>query len=64
MPQASVCWSSMALTSLLRRSRSASISSSSCWPSTDRKVVWASSLVAAMKSSTWMIAFSGSMTRK
>ncbi len=44
-------------------SRSDSSSSSSCLPSTERSVVWASSLVAWWKFSTWMTAFSGSMTR-
>ena len=37
MPQASVCSSRMRWTSALSFSRSASISSSSCWPSTERK---------------------------
>ena len=64
MPQASVCWSSVCWMSALSRSRSASISSSACLPSTERKVVCASWLVAFRKFSTWMIAFCGSMTRK
>ena len=50
--------------SRLSRSRSASRSSSSCLPSTARSVVCASWLVASRKFSTWMIAFSGSTTRK
>jgi hypothetical protein len=50
--------------SRLSFSRSASISSSSCLPSTARSVVCASWLVASMKFSTWMIAFCGSTTRK
>jgi hypothetical protein len=50
--------------SLLSLSRSDSISSRSCLPSTERSVVWASWLVATMKFSTWMVARSGSTTRK
>ena len=50
--------------SMFRRSRSASISSSSCLPSTTRKVVCASWLVAIRKFSTWMMALCGSITRK
>ena len=50
--------------SAFSRSRSASISSSSCLPRTERSVVCASWLVAAMKFSTLMIARSGSTMRK
>src|SRR5690348_1033489 len=63
MPHASVCWSRMIWMSWLSFSRSLSISSSSCWPSTERSVVWASWLVASRASSTWITAFSGSITR-
>jgi len=41
-----------------------SISSSSCLPRTERSVVWASSLVACMRFSTWIVAGSGATTRK
>ena len=64
MPQLSVCASRICCTSRLSFSRSASISSSSCLPSTARRVVWANWLVATRKFSTWMMAFSGSTTRK
>ena len=50
--------------SALSRSRSASISSSSCWPSTERSVVCDNWLVASRKFSTWMMARSGSTTLK
>src|SRR5579884_1820666 len=62
MPQASVCASRICWMSWLSLSRSASISSSSCLPSTERSVVCASWLVAAKKFSTWMTALSGSTT--
>jgi hypothetical protein len=64
IPQASVWASRISRTSLFSLSRSASISSSSCLPSTERRVVWASWLVALTKSSTWITARSASMTRK
>ena len=64
MPQASVCASRVFWMSTFSFSRSASISSSSCLPSTARSVVCASWLVALRKSATWITAFCGSTTRK
>ncbi|MGY4620463.1 hypothetical protein ACVWZ4_005690 [Bradyrhizobium sp. USDA 4472] len=48
IPQTSVCLSRISWMSAFSLSRSASISSRSCLPSTERSVVWASWLVAAM----------------
>ena len=64
MPQASVWLSRIFCRSRFRRSRSDSISSSVCLPSTARSVVCASWLVAARKFSTWITARCGSTTRK
>jgi hypothetical protein len=64
MPQASVCLPSTSWMSTFSFSRSASISSSSCLPSTERSVVCESWLVASMKFATWMMALCESTTRK
>ncbi len=64
MPHASVAVSMVFWMSAFSISRSASSVSRSCLPSTARSVVCASWLVACRKSTTWMIAFCGSTTRK
>ncbi|MNQ07845.1 hypothetical protein D3C85_206320 [compost metagenome] len=64
MPHDAVCTSSDSRTSRLSFSRSASMSSSWCLPSTERNVVWASWLVALKKSLTSMMALAASTMRK
>src|ERR671922_1036834 len=64
MPQGDVASSMISCKIALILSRSESSSSSTCWPSTDRSVVWAICEVATMKFSTCTIASFGATMRK
>src|SRR5207247_8217 len=64
IPQGEVASSMIPCRIALIFSRSASSSSSWCWPSTERSVVCAICEVATMKFSTWTIAAFGSTIRK
>jgi len=64
MPHGEVASSMICWRIALILSRSESSSSSECWPSTLRRVVWEICEVATMKFSICTIAFSGWMMRK